>query len=629
MSDSSVDQAWFTEQKELAMVDVQARHELAQLQWKTESEQLKKQLTTATVSQKALTQAQDQAALASLLLFDSLYTFILEPVETQLGLSRSSLYSLLTKDHVPLTQWRSKLEEQRAVLFPSLPATKAMLTSISGVDPVQYPSWCGNQLLSCSFYLYLPTLLRTSLDFAIHLECNPDLSKGEFKKVLEILQADLALLPSRAGSTNTALDRSSAMSRAAAVASSVASVFKNAAVSFDRDELRVAMHTLVGHLQKLYVGTEPISAEFMWKLLAPFVKEIVALKDASAPVSLDLRLLYVKVSHGLHRLAISTQPPLSVHLSHLIFSLDEAILGFFETTQHLPVGEPPETTPFLSVVAKIKQLVESDLPPEASPTNSIQILAESVKKIKSLPSLEAQLRTKLESISGAIPTLARIILKFPTDVEKILPLLHSLIFAMEKFSRQFEDVVLGKDLNLGLYEQLFSLSHQKLLHLKLCLLSYTFAKEDTPDADLVFTCLALRSWVVNLVHVATFYALSLLPIPSRSSSGAIQRRKSQGVVSAPPSVCPGCDKKLSGKVYRAIGRRWHEACFACGNCKSQIILPSKFFAKDGVPYCQNCESSIQEKCYHCSLVVQGKALKTSVGLFHAACLRSYNAGRKK
>ena len=61
---------------------------------------------------------------------------------------------------------------------------------------------------------------------------------------------------------------------------------------------------------------------------------------------------------------------------------------------------------------------------------------------------------------------------------------------------------------------------------------------------------------------------------------------------APPPVsnednCVVCNKKLVGRVLKAMGREYHADCFGCATCGAKFPDGS-FYEKDGWPVCENC-----------------------------------------
>jgi len=55
-------------------------------------------------------------------------------------------------------------------------------------------------------------------------------------------------------------------------------------------------------------------------------------------------------------------------------------------------------------------------------------------------------------------------------------------------------------------------------------------------------------------------------------------------------VCTRCKSSVSGKYVAFEGKNYHNACFRCGKCNTQLS-PSEFFRKGDLELCRNCAES--------------------------------------
>jgi len=54
-------------------------------------------------------------------------------------------------------------------------------------------------------------------------------------------------------------------------------------------------------------------------------------------------------------------------------------------------------------------------------------------------------------------------------------------------------------------------------------------------------------------------------------------------------VCTSCSQKIGDEMYTAaMAKAWHVNCFRCVRSGCHVVLDSKFYIIDGLPYCPNC-----------------------------------------
>eukprot|EP01089_Gocevia_fonbrunei_P022500 TRINITY_DN9126_c0_g1_i1.p1 TRINITY_DN9126_c0_g1~~TRINITY_DN9126_c0_g1_i1.p1 ORF type:complete len:259 (-),score=28.90 TRINITY_DN9126_c0_g1_i1:14-790(-) len=82
--------------------------------------------------------------------------------------------------------------------------------------------------------------------------------------------------------------------------------------------------------------------------------------------------------------------------------------------------------------------------------------------------------------------------------------------------------------------------------------------------------------------------------------------------------CTECGNKLSGKIIKALGKKWHKACWVCRACKCQ--LPEDFNQFEGYPYCEKCYAlKFAPKCAGCNEAIIDSVLKALDKKWHRKC----------
>ncbi|KAM3178500.1 hypothetical protein ACTXT7_002448 [Hymenolepis weldensis] len=63
--------------------------------------------------------------------------------------------------------------------------------------------------------------------------------------------------------------------------------------------------------------------------------------------------------------------------------------------------------------------------------------------------------------------------------------------------------------------------------------------------------------------------------------------------------CSKCFKDITGQVVLALGKKWHNECFACAGCNTPL-QGKQFFQKDGSNYCIECrKEKFDPTCAKC------------------------------
>jgi len=84
-------------------------------------------------------------------------------------------------------------------------------------------------------------------------------------------------------------------------------------------------------------------------------------------------------------------------------------------------------------------------------------------------------------------------------------------------------------------------------------------------------------------------------------------------------VCAKCRQNVEDVVTNALGKHWHKHCFTCHSCGT--ALGGTFVAKDGNPFCQNCSQKSLAKCLKCNRELVGDYVNYDNKAFHNECFR--------
>eukprot|EP00294_Goniomonas_avonlea_P001454 CAMPEP_0114548926 /NCGR_PEP_ID=MMETSP0114-20121206/5249_1 /TAXON_ID=31324 /ORGANISM="Goniomonas sp, Strain m" /LENGTH=309 /DNA_ID=CAMNT_0001733563 /DNA_START=9 /DNA_END=938 /DNA_ORIENTATION=- len=90
-------------------------------------------------------------------------------------------------------------------------------------------------------------------------------------------------------------------------------------------------------------------------------------------------------------------------------------------------------------------------------------------------------------------------------------------------------------------------------------------------------------------------------------------------------LCGGCEKPISGKITRALDRRWHADCFVCQKCTKPIV--GNFMNIGGKPCCSGCsDADVSSECGGCSKPIGGKVLTALDKNWHVDCFKCKTCG---
>ncbi|XP_035247421.1 PDZ and LIM domain protein 5-like isoform X1 [Anguilla anguilla] len=86
-------------------------------------------------------------------------------------------------------------------------------------------------------------------------------------------------------------------------------------------------------------------------------------------------------------------------------------------------------------------------------------------------------------------------------------------------------------------------------------------------------------------------------------------------------ACAHCQKKIMGEVINALKQTWHVNCFLCASCK-QPIRDNTFHLEDGQPYCEKDYYSLfATNCHGCDFAIEpgDKFLEALGWSWHDTC----------
>jgi hypothetical protein len=84
-------------------------------------------------------------------------------------------------------------------------------------------------------------------------------------------------------------------------------------------------------------------------------------------------------------------------------------------------------------------------------------------------------------------------------------------------------------------------------------------------------------------------------------------------------VCARCHRDVEDIVTNALGKHWHKHCFTCHDCNAP--LGGQFIARDGNPICQNCANRSLPKCHSCQRELVGDYTNYDGKGYHNQCFR--------
>ena len=87
------------------------------------------------------------------------------------------------------------------------------------------------------------------------------------------------------------------------------------------------------------------------------------------------------------------------------------------------------------------------------------------------------------------------------------------------------------------------------------------------------------------------------------------------------TYCRGCRKKCSGEVLRVNDVYFHNQCFRCKGCDTNLSQGG-FFTKDKEYYCASCyQTNFGTKCNKCGQYVEGEVVTALGKTYHQNCFR--------
>ncbi|KAJ3615621.1 hypothetical protein Zmor_012423 [Zophobas morio] len=82
------------------------------------------------------------------------------------------------------------------------------------------------------------------------------------------------------------------------------------------------------------------------------------------------------------------------------------------------------------------------------------------------------------------------------------------------------------------------------------------------------------------------------------------------------TVCFRCQKPIIGQPFSILGKDWHETCFCCYTCKSQLNSKN-FFDYGGLPYCRSDYNALVFfKCAYCGELIENMCVHALGRVWH-------------
>jgi len=83
--------------------------------------------------------------------------------------------------------------------------------------------------------------------------------------------------------------------------------------------------------------------------------------------------------------------------------------------------------------------------------------------------------------------------------------------------------------------------------------------------------------------------------------------------------CAKCGLRIEGTEVKALDRFWHPGCFSCGTCGKE--LHGNFVNREGRPVCQNCADKGRQACMVCRKPLSGEYVSFQGQGYHQMCFK--------
>eukprot|EP01016_Furgasonia_blochmanni_P005207 TRINITY_DN1201_c0_g3_i6.p1 TRINITY_DN1201_c0_g3~~TRINITY_DN1201_c0_g3_i6.p1 ORF type:complete len:234 (+),score=68.19 TRINITY_DN1201_c0_g3_i6:70-702(+) len=91
-------------------------------------------------------------------------------------------------------------------------------------------------------------------------------------------------------------------------------------------------------------------------------------------------------------------------------------------------------------------------------------------------------------------------------------------------------------------------------------------------------------------------------------------------------TCGKCGLSLNDEAYFTFaGRKYHQDCFQCSNCKNPIQAEYKEVL--GQPVCASCIAAGADKCHACSKAIMTSGMKAMAHKWHTDCFRCHHCNK--
>jgi len=76
------------------------------------------------------------------------------------------------------------------------------------------------------------------------------------------------------------------------------------------------------------------------------------------------------------------------------------------------------------------------------------------------------------------------------------------------------------------------------------------------------------------------------------------------------------------------GKRWHPDCFKCGVCRKKIARGESFFEDEDLPGRVLCHACVSERCEDCKRVLEEDYVNFDGKKYHEKCFKCFDCKEK-
>ncbi|XP_053942094.1 filamin-binding LIM protein 1 [Cuculus canorus] len=129
---------------------------------------------------------------------------------------------------------------------------------------------------------------------------------------------------------------------------------------------------------------------------------------------------------------------------------------------------------------------------------------------------------------------------------------------------------------------------------------------------------------------SAFPAELRLPTFRQEPAGKLQQQDTNGYPERDGSrvICAFCHKALGPRepTVEAMRKQYHADCFMCRTCQ-RLLAGQRYYQKDGRPTCDTCYQATLEKCAKCQRLITERIVRALGKGYHPGCFSCAACGR--